>query len=243
MSFDAVIVEGVSKLYGRQRALSGVSLELAAGRLTALVGPNGAGKSTLVGVLSTLVRPSSGRVRYVGAGKAPTPPEIRGAIGVLAHDSFLYGELDAIENLSFWASLYDVPDATRRALDLLDQVGLEPSARRRPTRTYSRGMLQRVALARALLPQPRLLLLDEPFTGLDKFGVDALAQALAQARRDGRIVLVVTHDLEAIGGLCDHLVVLRGGKVSVNERREAPFQARELRERYYDAPEGKRAST
>jgi heme exporter protein A len=236
MSFDAVSVEGVGKSFGRQRALGGVSLRLERGKLTALVGPNGAGKSTLVGILSTLVRPSTGKVKYLREGDrgrgGPTPAEVRGAIGVLAHDSLLYAELDAVENLLFFASLYDVKDAPRRVPALLDEVGLEPGARTRPCRTYSRGMLQRLALARALLPKPAMLLLDEPFTGLDRGGVAALGKTLETARDDGKIVLVVSHDFEAVGGLVDHLVILRAGKVALDERPAAPYSAAELRDRY-----------
>ena len=233
MAFDAVSLDGVSKTFGRQRALGGVSLRLEKGRLCALVGPNGAGKSTLVGVLSTLVRPTAGVVRYEATGAAaPAPHEVRAAIGVLAHESFVYGELDAVENLSFWASLYGVADAPRRVASLLDQVGLDAAARRRPARTFSRGMTQRLALARALVAEPRLLLLDEPFTGLDRGGVDALRRTLEASRAAGRIVLVVTHDFEAIADLCDHLVVLRGGKVVLDERSERPFALGELKERY-----------
>jgi heme exporter protein A len=229
MSADGVRVEGVSKVYGRHRALSGVSLELRPGRLCALLGHNGAGKSTLIGVLSTLVRPSAGRV-VTGFGAEPA--QVRRQIGVLAHDSFVYGDLDAVENLCFYGQLYDLPDPRRRAAELLDQVGLDPSARRRPVRTYSRGMLQRVALARALVASPKLLLLDEPFTGLDRVGARALADALMRAREDGRLVVVVTHDLEAIDGLCEQVVVLTRGKVVLDESRTGGFSRAELRGRY-----------
>src|SRR5262249_60706078 len=129
---ESVRVESVSKIYGRQRALGGVSLELRAGELTALMGPNGAGKSTLIGILSTLVRPTSGRVRV---GDLAEPRAVRGAIGVLAHEPLVYPELTAVENLRFWAGLYDVPDASARAAALLDHVGLDRAARGRPART------------------------------------------------------------------------------------------------------------
>jgi heme exporter protein A len=221
MSGAALRVEGVSKSYGRQRALIGVDLELQPGRLTALLGHNGAGKSTLIGVLSTLIRPTAGKI--VGQSG-------RGEIGVLAHDSFVYGDLDAVENLVFYGKLYDVADPLARARQLLDDVGLDETARRRAVKTYSRGMLQRVSLARALVGSPRLLLLDEPFTGLDRTGARALAHALVKARDDGRLVLVATHDLEAIADLCHHVVVLSRGKVIVDESRDQAFGLSELRE-------------
>ncbi|HEX8954475.1 MAG TPA: ABC transporter ATP-binding protein, partial [Polyangia bacterium] len=170
MTFDVVDARGLTKVYGRQRALAGVDLTLRAGEATALLGPNGAGKSTLVGILSTLVSPTAGSVRYGGADAAsaaqPEDDELRGAIGIIAHESHCYGDLTGHENLVFFARLYGVPDAHAAAERLLARVGLRDAARR-AARTYSRGMLQRLALARALLHRPRLLLLDEPFTGLD----------------------------------------------------------------------------
>jgi heme exporter protein A len=224
----SVRVEQVTKTYGRQRALSNVSLRLAPGELTALLGPNGAGKSTLIGVLSSLVRPTAGRVVM---GELSSPRDTRAAVGLLAHDSLVYPELTAVENLRFWGRLYDVPDLAARIEGLLEEVGLERTARARPARTYSRGMLQRVSLARALLSAPQLLLLDEPFTGLDRAGADALMRALAAAKGRGTTILCATHDLDAVGGLAEHVVVLRGGKVALDESRAEPFSHAELRTR------------
>jgi heme exporter protein A len=231
-SVERVTLEAVSKSFGRQRALNGVDLELKAGRLCAVLGPNGAGKSTLIGVLSTLVRPTAGAVAYHAGGATLSGRHARAAVGLLAHESFLYGELDALENLRLYGALYDVPDLPRRATEVLDEVGLEQEARSRPARTYSRGMLQRLALARAVLHHPSVLYLDEPFTGLDRQGVDALARVLGSARAERRVVLVVTHDLEAIGGLVDHLVVLRRGKIVHDELAPGPIAAPELKARY-----------
>jgi heme exporter protein A len=218
-AIDAVEVDGVTKRFGLHRALAGVDLRLRAGSLCAVLGPNGAGKSTLLGVLSTLVRPSGGAVTYRSADGAIAPgPALRRRIGVLAHDAFIYGELDALENLGFYGRLYDVAAPDDRVHALLDEVGLDQAARRRPARTYSRGMLQRLALARTLLHDPQVLLLDEPFTGLDRVGIDALARTLASARAGRRVVLVVTHDLESIASHTDHVVVLRRGKVAFEDR-------------------------
>ena len=213
-----VQIEKIGKRYGGERALASVSLELTARSMCALLGHNGAGKTTLLGVLSTLVRPSTGTVAYHAGGAAVAGEAVRREIGMLAHASLCYGELSARENLALFAGLYEV-DGSPAAIDAaLDRVGLEPRARDRAARTYSRGMLQRLALARALLTRPSLVLLDEPFTGLDRGGALALGAELAQLRDGGAIVVVVTHDLEAIAGRTDHVAILRRGALVFEER-------------------------
>jgi heme exporter protein A len=205
----------VQRIYGRQRALGGVDLTLGTGEAVALLGPNGAGKSTLVSILATLVRPSAGAVRYGGE---EADERVRGAIGVIAHESLCYGDLSAEENLAFFARLYRVPDAARRAAEMVERVGLTEAARR-PARTYSRGMLQRLAVARALMHRPTLLLADEPFTGLDRAGVALLGMLLAEERARGSMLLVVTHDFDAVASLCSRAVVLYRGRVAADEAR------------------------
>jgi len=213
-SFDRVEARGLQRAYGRQRALAGVDLSLRAGETVALLGPNGAGKSTLVSILATLTTPSTGSITYGGA----EPDEsVRRAIGVIAHESLCYGDLSALENVRFFARLYDVPNAKRRADAMVKRVGLSDEAARRPARTYSRGMLQRLAVARALVHEPTLLLADEPFTGLDKSGVELLGRLLAEERARGAIMLVVTHDFDAVAGLVDRVVVLHKGRVALDE--------------------------
>lgn len=209
-AFSAVEARGVGKVYGRERALAHVDLRLGAGDAVALLGPNGAGKSTLVSILATLVRPSTGVVAFDGA---PATRTHRGGIGVLAHDSLCYGDLSARENLDFFAALHRVTDARGRVSALLERVGIAHAADR-PARTFSRGMLQRLAVARALLPQPRLLLLDEPFTGLDRQGQEMLVDLLRDERARGAILLLVTHDLEPLPALADRVVILRRGRVA-----------------------------
>ncbi len=233
MPLSRVAVQKVGKRFGQHRALVGVDVELAAGEVCALLGPNGAGKSTLVGILSTLVRPSSGDVTYVeGDAARRADDRLRREIGLLAHASLCYGELTAVENLVFFAGLYGVAEPQARAHALLDQVGLDGKARERTVRTYSRGMVQRLALARALVADPSLLLLDEPFTGLDRGGALALGQRLGQARADGAIVVVVTHDLEAIAEVTDHVVILRRGQL-VHVEKKRGFTYAELRDVYH----------
>jgi len=222
---DQVRATKLGKRFGQHRALAGLDLQLEAGRVCAVLGHNGAGKTTLIGILSTLMRQSSGEVEYSTGGEVVTAGEVlRREIGLLAHATLCYGELSAVENLMFFAGLYGVQDARARVTELLDQVGLDERARARPARTFSRGMWQRLALARALLARPSLVLLDEPFTGLDRGGALALGQQLAEVKASGAIVVVVTHDLEAIAGVTDHVVVLRAGKL-VHEERTAGAEA------------------
>jgi heme exporter protein A len=216
---ELVAIDRVAKRFGSERALAGVTLELRAGSMTALLGHNGAGKTTLLGLLSTLVRPSTGSISYKAAGKDVTGEDVRREIGMLAHASLCYGELTAIENLELFAGLYDITNADIPAL--LDQVGLDDRARKRTANTYSRGMIQRLALARALLTRPSLLLLDEPFTGLDREGALALGEQLGAIKAQGTIVVVVTHDLEAIAGRADHVAILRRGSLVFEERGDA----------------------
>jgi heme exporter protein A len=231
---DAVVIRGLTKRYGHHRALAGIDLELRSGSMCALLGPNGAGKSTLIGIVSTLVRPSSGEVAFrAGRASLPAGGQLRRLIGILAHDSFLYGELTAEENLRLYARLYGVAEGERRAAELLDEVSLDGEARRRPVRTYSRGMVQRVALARAMLHDPRVLLLDEPFTGLDRSGSAALARTLAGAVERGVVMVVVTHDLEALAGMADHVAVLRRGRLEHDARQAGGYSYPELKELYH----------
>ena len=217
-AIDRVEISKVAKRYGNERALAGVSVELAGSSMCALLGHNGAGKTTLLGILSTLVRPSDGKIRYRSKDADIKDADVRREIGMLAHSSFCYPELSAYENLEFFAGLYGVDDSQPALTAVLDRVDLDKRARTRAARTYSRGMVQRLALARALLTKPSLLLLDEPFTGLDRNGALALGAELGKLRDDGAIVVVVTHDLEAIAGRADHVVILRRGQLVFEER-------------------------
>jgi heme exporter protein A len=232
VAVDSVRIEKIAKRYGSERALAGVTLELAAGSMCALLGHNGAGKTTLIGVVSTLVRPSSGTVSYRAGSAALVGADVRREIGLLAHQSLCYGELTAIENLELTAGLYGVDGSAGAIAAVLDRVGLEARARTRAARTYSRGMAQRLALARALLTRPSLLLLDEPFTGLDRDGALALGAQLGELRAAGAIVVVVTHDLEAIAGRADHVAILRRGQL-VHEQRGAEPSYDELKALYH----------
>jgi heme exporter protein A len=203
----------VSRNFGRRRALSRVTLKADAGTITALLGPNGAGKSTLLSIAATLIEPSSGRVAYGTAGSVASGRALRARIGLLAHDLYLYQELTAAENLRFFARVYELDAVERRVDAALERAGL---AERRDdvVAGFSRGMRQRLALERALLHQPRLLLLDEPFTGLDEQARTALRERLRSVREAGAIVLLTTHDRAAVEGLTDAAVTLVDGRLA-----------------------------
>ena len=212
VDFDTLTVEDVSRHFGRRRALSRITFEATRGTVLGLLGPNGAGKSTMLALLGTLLRPSGGRIRY-GTHDATAPgAAVRGSIGVLGHDLFLYPELTAQENLEFFAGLYGLPDPRAAATDALKQADLADRAGDAVS-SFSRGMRQRVGLERALIHQPRLLLLDEPFTGLDDASAAALAVRLRTLRESGAIVVLATHDLDLADGLLDRAVFLRDGRM------------------------------
>jgi len=210
--FDHVAVDDVSRHFGRRRAVSRVSFTARAGAILGLLGPNGAGKSTLLGMLATLLRPTSGSIRFGSVDLRADGAGLRGRIGILGHDLFLYPELTALENLAFFAGLYRRADAAAVALRALEQAGLADRARDQVT-SFSRGMRQRVALERALIHEPRLALLDEPFTGLDDASAAALVRRLGTLREGGTIVILATHDLDLAEGLLDEAVFLRDGRV------------------------------
>jgi heme exporter protein A len=211
VDFDEVSAEDLSRHFGRRRAVSRMSFRAARGTILGLLGPNGAGKSTLLAMLATLLRPSSGTIRY-GTFGTSAGPALRARIGVLGHDLFLYPELTARENLAFFAGLYGIADTNAKARAALERAGLGARGED-PVSSFSRGMRQRVALERALIHDPRLALLDEPFTGLDDASTGALVNRLKTLRDSGAIVILATHDLDLAEGLLDHALFLREGRI------------------------------
>jgi heme exporter protein A len=221
MDFDELTVDDVSRHFGRRRALSRVSFRAGSGGTLGLLGPNGAGKSTLLALLATLLRPTSGQIRYGTTAAPDFGPALRRSIGVLGHDRFLYPELTARENLEFFGGLYALSDPRAAAAQALEQAGLSDRADD-PVSSLSRGMRQRVALERALIHQPRLVLLDEPFTGLDDASTAALVRRLRSLRERGAIVVLATHDLDVAEGLLDRAFFLKDGRIfEAAERPEA----------------------
>jgi ABC-type multidrug transport system ATPase subunit len=212
LDFDQLAVADVSRHFGRRRALSRVSFSSGRGNILGLLGPNGAGKSTMLALLATLMQPSAGQIRYGPHDAREQGAALRACIGVLGHDLFLYPELSPIENLTFFAGLYGVTDPRRAAHSALAHAGLGDRGND-PVNSLSRGMRQRVALERALIHQPRVALLDEPFTGLDDVSAVALVARLRTLRDAGAIVVLATHDLDIAEGVLDHAVFLRDGRM------------------------------
>lgn len=209
----SIRLQAVSRVYGRTFALHRVSLELEAGTLTGLVGDNGAGKTTLLNILATLDKPSDGKI-YFGRHDWPTfAKRGRHKIGWVSHDSLVYGELTGRENLEFFGDMYGLDDRSALAERWLERVGLTHAANRRVD-AYSRGMKQRLTLARALLHEPAILLLDEPMTGLDQDGRREMSELFTQLRDEGRLLVLITHDLNLLEGLADRLAILRRGKLT-----------------------------
>jgi heme exporter protein A len=226
--FDTVEVLDVSKHYGRRRALAHVTISGRGGEILGLLGPNGAGKSTLLNVLATLMRPTSGEVRYGGKLSREVGDALRGRIGVLGHDLFLYGDLSAKENLEFFGRLNGVTAIAARVQRALDDARLTDRAHERVS-GFSRGLRQRLALERALIHDPRLVLLDEPFTGLDDTSCTALADRLRALRAAGVLILMATHDFDSADGLFDRAWCLHAGRA---HPLDAPARAESLRDRY-----------
>jgi heme ABC exporter ATP-binding subunit CcmA len=219
MAEPVVEAEGMGRRYGSLRALVDFDFELRAGESLAIFGPNGSGKTTLVRLLATLLRPTSGRLRIFGEERPG--PELRRRIGLVSHGSFLYGELTAGENLRFYAALYGLADAEARIAAMLAEVEVE-DWRERPVKSFSRGMEQRLALARAFLHDPDLLLLDEPYSGLDPRAGDHLQEILQRFHLRGKTIVLTTHDIGRGLEVCDRAAILRGGRMVWQSGRFVP---------------------
>jgi ABC-type multidrug transport system ATPase subunit len=225
VEFDTLTIRDLSRNYGRRRALWRVSFDCRAGEIVGLLGPNGAGKSTLLSILSTVVLPSAGEVRYGARAATEIGPAVRSRIGFLSHDLHLYPELTARENLMFFGRLYGVEDVGARVKRALERSWLSERGDDL-VQSFSRGMRQRLALERALLHAPRLLLLDEPFTGLDDASTVALIDRLKELRATGCIVLAATHDLGIAEAVLDRAIVLRDGRFAGDERDVSNLRSR-----------------
>jgi heme exporter protein A len=208
----ALEARAVARDFGGRPVLRGIDLSVAAGETVVVLGPNGAGKSTLLRILALLLAPRAGTVAVQGHDGQRARNEALRLLGYLGHESACYPDLTARENLTFYAELFGVADAAR-VEELLAWTGLAEAADR-PLRTCSRGMVQRVGLARALLHRPSLVLLDEPFTGLDPAASDALDARLRALRAEGCAVVAAVHDVPRAAALATRVVILHGGRIA-----------------------------
>lgn len=208
---DALKVEHLTKAFGGRKAVDDVSFALPQGAFLSVFGPNGAGKTTLLRMLATLARPTGGTIEVSGISLKDEPDRAREAIGLISHNPMLYPDLTAEENLLLYARLYGVRDPQKRVLELLDAVGLKHRRLDR-VRTFSRGMTQRTSIARALINDPSLVLLDEPYSGLDPHAIDIFDQLIESVRAD-RTFVMVSHDLDKGLALATHVLVLARGRV------------------------------
>lgn len=213
-------IEGLVKNYNTNPVLRGINLHIQPGEFVTLVGPNGAGKTTLLRIVATLLTPSAGQVTIGGWSIPDQAYQVRKHIGLVSHHALLYGDLSAAENLEFFARLYQLDNQNERVSIALDTVGL--AARRRdPVRSFSRGMVQRLTIARATLHGPDVLLLDEPYTGLDQDASALLDDLLHQESGKGRTILMITHDLARGLHLCHRIAILSRGKIAREIERDA----------------------
>jgi len=200
-------MRSVSQEFGYRRVLEDVSLACQRGELTLLLGRNGSGKSTLMKIGAGLLRPSQGRILFQGKVVGDEPERFRRAIGMISHPSYLYGDLSAGENLDFFARLGKTPDRRQRVTQALEATGLQEFTHL-PVKSFSSGMSKRLNIARLMVLQPQILLLDEPYTGLDYHSTDFFNRYLASFKQKGGTILLISHQIETCFPLCDYIAVL-----------------------------------
>ena len=208
-----ITVTNLIKQFGRFAALRGVTAEFAGGKLYAVLGDNGAGKTTLLRTLAGLNHPSGGQVTILGANRFH---DVCHQVGYMAHPSLLYDEMSGLENLAYFAQLYGITDR-QRGTEVIRAVGLDPLLTR-PVGQYSQGMRQRMSLARALLNDPKILLLDEPFSNVDLRSAADMVRLLAGLRDQGKTIFVVTHQASLLEGAADEFVWMEFGKIVARTR-------------------------
>jgi heme exporter protein A len=212
----AVHVNNLTRTLDERPILRGVNLDIERGEYVAMIGANGAGKSTLLKILATLMPPTSGSIELFGQPLTRNAVALRSRIGLIGHQSMLYRDLSAAENLAFFAKLYGVSEPHRRAQRMLRMVGLSDRAND-PVKNFSRGMIQRISIARALLHDPDLILADEPFAGLDAPSTQSLENLLHRLRDAGRTIVLVNHDIDQTLRIAERVIVLRQGQVVVDQ--------------------------
>jgi heme ABC exporter ATP-binding subunit CcmA len=234
--FDIISIEKLSKAFGTNVVLRNIDLRIEKGEFLTVFGPNGAGKTTLIKIMSTLVSPTSGKIIIDGMDIKENPIEIRKKIGVISHETYLYHELTAAENLRFFGRMYGVSDIENRIDGLIKQVGLTYRKNDR-VRTFSRGMKQRLSIARALIHDPPILLLDEPYTGLDQHASATFDRILGGMNAHDKTRVLISHDIERGIAMCDRAIILTDGHIahemSQSEIRDL-LQCRAIYEKYVE---------
>jgi len=229
----AIIAEGITKSFGNVQALRGIDLKVKKGEFFTIFGPNGAGKTTLIKVLSTLTKPTSGRILIDGEDIRKRGDKVRNLIGVLSHETFLYGSLTALENMIFFARMYGIKNSEEKATEVIKQMGLT-SRMHDLVRTFSRGMQQRLAVARAILHEPQILLLDEPYTGLDQHASQIFTNMLKELHNDkARTIIMTTHNLPEGLEISTGVAIQVGGKI-VYESSTDEISLTKLKEVYFE---------
>jgi len=232
----AIETLGLTKSFDHRLALKGIDLRIGRGESVVIVGPNGAGKTTLIKVLATIMKPSSGTLIVDGLDVNSYAEEVRRRIGVVSHQTYLYSNLTAYENLEFYSRMYDVPKAKERVYEVAEVVGMTPRLHDR-VGILSRGMQQRLAIARCLLHKPAIMLLDEPEAGLDQQARDMLWAALPKEGEAKPTILLATHNLERGFELGDRLLILSQGEVVFQKSRQE-LDLAGLRQAYYQLSTG-----
>ncbi len=208
----AIEVRGLTKSFGTHLALKGIDIEVKQGESVVIFGPNGAGKTTFIKILAAIMNPSSGKILINGLSLKNDAEQIRRSIGVITHQTFLYGNLTAYENLQFYSRMYDVPDIKERIHEVVTLVDMTSRLHDRID-TLSRGMQQRLSIARSLLHKPAIMLLDEPETGLDQQAISILREALQTEETEKRTIILTTHSLERGLELGNRLLILSQGRI------------------------------
>jgi heme exporter protein A len=212
-------VKKLVKRFGLKTILKGLEFSAEPGEFVGLLGPNGAGKTTFLRILASLSRPTMGLVKVAGYTLPQQAAGVRANLGVLSHQPLLYGDLTGEENLQFYGKMYAVENLEARILEVLELVDLAQRGKDL-VRTYSRGMAQRLAIARAVIHDPSILLLDEPYTGLDQDASAMLDTVLKQIAAQGRTVVMTSHDLVRSADLGTRFDVLSRGKIIASARQE-----------------------
>lgn len=236
---DSIIsIAGLSKSFGRRKALNNIDLEVGKGELVAIFGPNGAGKTTLLKIMSTIIEPTKGNVLINGINIKKNPSEIRGMIGAISHETYLYDELTARENLIFFARMYGIEknNIDSRVDDILKSVNLLQRSDERAG-SFSRGMKQRLSIARAFLHQPSILLMDEPYTGLDQHAAANFERVLMGTGNSDVTRIMITHNIERAFELCDRMLIIDRGEIRFDRMKKDIESVEQFKGQYHSIVE------